>query len=603
MTARGSLKTGAEEVRWDLSDFFAGPDDPGISAMLKNCLARAMEFEADTRGKVGRLDAAGMAGAMGRLESISEDLGRVLSYAQLLFAADTIDPKIGGLFQSSQERATEIRRHLIFFDLEWLAVPDDQAARLLEDSRASRYRHFMETMRRFKPHRLSEPEEKILDLKAVTGANAFSRLFDEVTSAIRFPVRLEGKTRRLSEEETLALLHDADRETRRAAARGMTRGLRAHSRILSLIFNTLVLDHAGDDLLRSFPGPMDSRHLANEIRAETVEALLSTVEKNYGMVRKYYGLKRRLLGLESLKDYDRYAPLSRDDSLTRWKEAEEIVLDAYAAFSPRAGKIAKEFFHRRWIDAGIRNGKQGGAFSSGTVPSAHPLVFLNYTGRRRDVMTLAHELGHGIHQYLSRDQGIFHADTPLTTAETASVFGEMLVFHRLKRAARDPRERLSLLCGKIEDSFATVFRQAAMTRFEQALHENRRTLGELSADQIGALWMKANRAMFGDSVVLTKDYAAWWLYIPHFVHSPFYCYAYVFGELLTLALYKKYQIEKDGFVPKYIDLLSAGGSDSPDRLLQRIGVDVNRPAFWQGGLDLLGEMVDEAEELGMSIVD
>ena len=593
--------TGAEGVRWDLSDFFSGPDDPKIERDLKASLERATAFEADYRGKVAGFDPAGLSLAMGALERISEDLGRVLSFAHLLFAADSLDPKIGAFVQSSQERATEIRRHLIFFDLEWMAVSDAQAAAVLSDPLSLRYRHYLGTLRRFRPHRLSEPEEKILDLKADTGSRAFSRLFDEIVSALRFPVRLHGKTTKLSEEETLALLHDPGRETRRAASQGLTKGLKTQSRIVTRIFNTLVQDQAGEDRLRSFAGPMEARHLANEIEPETVEALLTAVERNYAMVQKYYRLKKTLLGLDVLDDYDRYAPLLPDTAKMRWEEGKDAVLDAYAAFAPNMGEIAREFFDRRWIDAEIRPGKQGGAFSSSTVPSAHPVVFLNFTGRRRDVMTVAHELGHGIHQYLARSQGVFQSDTPLTTAETASVFGEMLVFRRLKEGENDPKVRLALLCGKIEDSFATVFRQVAMTRFEQSLHERRGKSGEMTPEQIGKLWMDANRAMFGDSIRLTRDYAWWWMYIPHFIHTPFYCYAYAFGELLVLALYKKYLDEGASFVPKYVGLLSAGGSNSPDRLLDAIGVDVNKADFWQGGLDLLGEMVDEAADLSAKI--
>jgi oligoendopeptidase F len=342
---------------------------------------------------------------------------------------------------------------------------------------------------------------------------------------------------------------------------------------------------------------MAERHLANEIDAPTVAALLGACERRYGLVERYYRLKARLLGLDRLADYDRYAPLSDVRATRGFDEARGIVLDAYGDFAPAMQEIASRFFERRWIDAELRQGKRGGAFSASTVPSAHPYVLLNYTGNLRDVMTLAHELGHGVHQWLARERGLFEQDTPLTTAETASVFGEMLVFRRLMREERDPAQRLALLCGKLEDAFATVFRQVAMTRFEEALHAARRSEGELDVPRINGLWMEANRAMFGGSVELRDDYGWWWLYIPHFVHSPFYCYAYAFGELLVLALLRRHDEEGAAFVPKYLELLRAGGSEPPPRLLARLGLDVGDPGFWDGGLALLEEMVGEAESL------
>jgi oligoendopeptidase F len=342
---------------------------------------------------------------------------------------------------------------------------------------------------------------------------------------------------------------------------------------------------------------MAARHLANEIEARSVDALLAACERAHPLVQRYYRLKRRLLGLDELLDYDRYAPVGEARGAVAWDEARRLVLDAYRDFSPELAEIAGRFFERRWIDAELRPGKRGGAFSASTVPSVHPYVLLNYTGTQRDVMTLAHELGHGAHQWLAREQGLFEHDTPLTLAETASVFGEMLVFRRLLREESDPKTRLALLCGKLEDAFATVFRQVVMTRFEQKLHAARRGEGELPIERISALWLEANRPMHGDAVRLTDDYAWWWLYIPHFVHSPFYCYAYAFGELLVLALLRRYDAEGAAFVPRYLALLRAGGSESPAVLLSRIGLDVTDPAFWDGGVALLGELVEEAERL------
>jgi oligoendopeptidase F len=346
---------------------------------------------------------------------------------------------------------------------------------------------------------------------------------------------------------------------------------------------------------------MASRHLANEISAEVVEALMTATERHHAMVQRYYRLKGKLLGLETLYDYDRYAPLFPDLPTCDWATARKIVQESYEQFSPRAGSVIREFFDRRWIDAELRPGKRGGAFSSSAVPSVHPYILLNFTDKLRDVMTLAHELGHGLHQYLSRPVGYLQCDTPLTTAETASVFGEMLTFHRLLEIYPEPRTRLAMLCSKIEDGFATVFRQVVLTRFEQALHQARRERGELTTEQINELWLSANRPMHGDVVHLSEGYAWWWLYIGHFIHVPFYCYAYAFGELLVLALVQKYKQEGPAFVPRYLGLLSSGGADAPHRLLAKLGVDVTDPGFWELGLRLLGDMVSEAETLAAKL--
>ena len=600
---KASGEGGAEGVVWDLSDLYGSIDDPRIERDLKRALADARRFEKRYRGRINvrSLKPATLRLALEELESLQERLGRVSSYAHLLFAADTSDPRRGAFLQSVQERLTEVRRHLIFFELELIAMDDGTAQRVLASPRLARYRHFVERERKFRPHILSEPEEKVLEEKKNTGARAFRRLFDEVMNNLEFSLYVDGRPKRLTESEVLALLYDPDRRLRKAAARALTKGLRSQQRVLTFIFNTLVHDHYIDDRLRSYPDPMASRNLSNEIDAATVEALLATTERNYTLVERYYRVKRRLLGLRRFYDYDRYAPLYADTSSVGFDEAKRTVLAAFEEFSPRMAEVAGLFFDKRWIDAELRRGKRSGAFSHSTVPSVHPYVFLNYTGRLRDVMTLAHELGHGVHQYLARDRGYFLCHTPLTMAETASVFAEMLVFHKLMETRRSPRERLALLCGKIEDIFATVFRQAVLTRFEQRLHGLRRGRGELTAEEISDIWMDANAAMFGDSVTLTDDYSLWWMYIPHFIHSPFYCYAYCFGELLVMALYSSYLSEGERFVPRYLELLAAGGSASPRSLLAAVGVDVDDPLFWQKGLDLVADMVVEAERLAGSV--
>lgn len=595
--------TGAEGVTWDLSDLYQSLDDPRIESDIKDSFLRAKSFEEKYRGRINSetITPSFLLETVKELESISEGLGKLISYAYLVFAADTSNPRHGAFLQSVQEKTTEIRKNLMFFELEWIALPDEIANRLLADEALSRYRHFLENERRYKPHRLSEPEEKILDEKANTGSRAFRRLFDEVINNIRFEVKLGGKIKHLTEPETLALLYDPDRNKRKAAAKGLTKGLRENAHILTYVFNVLVQDHASNDRLRSFPYPMASRHLENEIDKATVEALMESCERNYDMVERYYKLKKRLLGITKFRDYDRYAPIFPDKKTINYELGKEIILESFGCFSPKMAEIAREFFEKRWIDAELRRGKRGGAFSHSTVPSVHPYVFVNYTGKLRDVMTVAHELGHGIHQYLSRSRGYFGCHTPLTTAETASVFGEMLVFHRLKEFEKDPKARLALMCSKLEDIFATVFRQVVLTRFEEKLHYARRSEGELTPEHINEIWIEANKPMFGDSVELTDDYGWWWMYIPHFIHSPFYCYAYSFGELLVLALYHKYLQEGDAFVPRYIELLSSGGSDAPERLLAGVGVDITDPNFWQGGLDLLRDMVNEAISLAEEV--
>jgi len=590
------------EIGWDLGDLYAAVDDPRIAQDLDTAAQRAAAFDARYRGRLAAGDMTGseLYAAVAELEAISELLTKVLSYAHLLFAADTLTPAHGALLTACQERLTAINKHLLFFDLEWASRDEAAATTLLDDPAVAPYRHHLRKARADAPYRLSEPEELLLDEKGNTGNRAFARLFDEILADARFPVTTDGSRRELSEEEVLALLHSPDRTARKAAAAALTAGLVERRRTLTFIFNTLVLDHGVDCRLRRYPDVMTPRHLANETDGAAVEALLSACEAGLPTVARYYRLKRHLLGLDELFDYDRYAPLGEAIDIIPWPRARELVLDAYGRFSPRMASIATEFFSQRWIDAATRPGKRGGAFCASTVPSVHPYVLLNYQGRPRDVQTLAHELGHGVHQYLARDRGLFASDTPLTTAETASVFGEMLVFQSLKGEVTDPAQRLTLLCAKIEDSFATVFRQAIMSRFEQSLHKARADEGELTTERIGELWLAANRPMFGDALTLTDDYRHWWMYIPHFIHSPFYTYAYSFGELLVLALYERYRADGDAFVPAYLDLLAAGGSAPPAELLGHMGIDIAAADFWQGGLAVLVRMVTEAEGLAQA---
>ncbi len=588
----------AEGIRWDLSDLYSSLDDPAIERDLSAAHERARAFEQKYRGRVREgIAPQALYEAIAELESIYEQMDKPLIYAHLLHSSDTQNPKHGALLQATQERHTQIRQHLLFFELEWMDLPDEIAQRLISAPEVSRYRHYLEKARLFRPHKLSEPEEKILELKANTGTRAFQRLFSELVSGVSVKIGRGKELQKLTLDQALTKLHEPDRSTRKHAAKAITQALQSHSRVLTYIFNTLVLDHKINDELRRFPSPMHSRHLFNEIEPATVDALMTACENAYDIVQDYYRLKKRLLGLRTLYDYDRYAPVFDELPRCEWPEGQRIVLEAYGAFSPTVAQIVQEFFDKSWIDAEVRLGKVGGAFSASTVPSVHPYILINYTDKLRDVMTLAHELGHGIHQYLSRRVGHLQADTPLTMAETASTFGEILTFRKLLESSSNPKVKLALLCSKIEDSFATIFRQIVLTRFEQKLHEARRTQGELPPERISELWLETNQRMFGTSVKLTDDYRWWWLYISHFIHVPFYCYAYAFGELLVLALYQQYVREGEAFVPKYLELLAAGGSDSPQKLLAPLGVDTSDPNFWNRGLEFLRSMVREAEQL------
>jgi oligoendopeptidase F len=585
--------TGAESVRWDLTDLYSGADDPRLAQDLDQALERAETLGARYRGRVAGLAAGELAELLAEYEGILEQSGRAGTFAYLSWSTNTEEEARGALLARLQEHSSQLHQRLLFLELEWAQAPEQAAQALLSALELSRLRFWLVLVRRYRPHLLSEPEEKILAEKAVTGRAAWVRLFDEVHSAARY--ELDGQ--RLNQHSILARLYEPDRTLRRRAAEAFTGGLRGLLRISTAIFNNILSDKASDDRLRRYPSWISARNLDNQIDDATVEALVGAVTARYDLVARYYRLKRRLLGLEELADYDRYAPLATVERRHDWEEARRLVLEAYTGFHPRLGEIASAFFERRWIDAPVAPGKRGGAFSHGAIPSVHPFVFLNYEGNPRDVMTLAHELGHGVHQYLARAQGLLLADTPLTTAETASVFGEMLVFQSLLAREKDSQARLALLVRKIEETFATVFRQVAMNRFEEAIHGARRSEGELASARFGELWLQTQRAMFQASVTMTDDYGLWWSYIPHFLHTPGYVYAYAFGELLVLALYARYRELGQDFPPLYLQLLAAGGSAWPEELVRPLGVELKDPGFWAKGLGMIEELVKQAEQL------
>ena len=585
--------TGAEQVAWDLGDLYGGADDPRLGADLDQADAQAGGLRAQYYGRIAGLSPEQLRTMLQEYEAIYELAAKVGSYAYLFWSANTTDPARGALMQRATERESRLSQELVFVELEWANAPDDVAQKLIESPELARYRHYLEKARLYRPHVLSEPEEKVLAEKSVTGRSAWERFFNETHSAATF--ELDGE--KLSKEKVLSKLHAPDRDLRKRAAASVTAGLRDLSRTSTYILNNLLADKASDDRLRHYESWISARNLANEVDDQVVEALVRAVTGRYDIVARYYRLKRRLLGLDELFEYDRYAPLPAAQHFYPWEETRQIVLDAYRAFHPSMAEIAGWFFERHWIDAAMRPGKIGGAYSAGTVPSVHPYVLLNYEARPRDVMTVAHELGHGVHQALSREQGMLQMHTPLTTAETASVFGEMLVFQDLMRRESDPQVRLTMLTGKLEDSFATVFRQVSMNRFEDAIHAARRNEGELTTERYNALWLDTQRAMFTDSVSLTADYGLWWSYIPHFINTPGYVYAYAFGELLVLALYARYQQVGAEFPGKYLEMLSAGGSNWPHEIVRPLGVDLNDLNFWKDGLQILDDMVSEAEKL------
>ena len=582
----------AEELpEWDLSDLYPGPDSAEVEADFARAAAAAKAFAARYRGELAGLDGAALAAAIEESERIDEILGRLGSYAGLLFEGDSTDPAIAKFYQTTTERTTEISTDTLFFALELNRIDDAALEAKLDDPALARWRPWLRDLRVFRPHQLSDDLEKLLHEKEVTGHSAWNRLFDETMAAMRIEVGGES----LNVSGALNKLSDRDRSAREAAGKAVGAAFQGNIRLFSLITNTLAKDKSIADEWRRYPRPGSHRNRSNMVEDEVVDALVAAVVDSYPrLAHRYYAMKAKWLGLGKLMHWDRNAPLPGDDDRRiPWAEARAQVLRAYGAFSPELADIGGRFFERPWIDAALRPGKSGGAFAHPTVPSAHPYLLLNYHGRARDVMTLAHELGHGVHQVLAGAQGHYMSGTPLTLAETASVFGEMLTFRALLDAA-DPARRRLMLAAKVEDMLNTVIRQIAFYRFETLLHDERRS-GELLPERIGEIWMRVQTESLGPAFEFTPEYSTFWAYIPHFVHSPFYVYAYAFGDCLVNALYAVFQDGHPGFQAKYLDMLRAGGTKRHKELLAPFGLDASDPAFWAKGLDVIEGFVDELE--------
>jgi oligoendopeptidase F len=584
-----------ELPEWDLSDLYPGPDSEALARDLAQLAEDAGVFRDHYQGRLAELSGAALGGAVETYERLQEEIGRIMSYASLVHAGDLADPEIGRFYQTMQERTNAITTTLLFFTLELNRLKDAPLEAKLADPALARYRPWLRDTRAFRPHQLSDELEKLLHEKYVAGRAAWVRLFDETIADLRFPFR--GKE--LTEPEALDLLSDRDAEIRHEAALTIGEILRRNTRTFALITNTLAKDKEIEDRWRRFAHPISSRNLANFVEDEVVDALIAAVRDSYpALSHRYYKLKARWFGVDELPFWDRNAPLPEEEERTiSWSEAEQAVLSAYDAFSPEMAAVGGRFFGGRWIDAPVRPGKASGAFAHPTVPSAHPYLLLNYQGRVRDVMTLAHELGHGVHQLLANDQGYLMADTPLTLAETASVFGEMLTFRALLARESNPRRRKIMLAGKVEDMLNTVVRQIAFVTFEQKVHDERRE-AELTPDRLADIWLSVQRESLGPALRLDGVYRHYWSYIPHFVHTPFYVYAYAFGDCLVNSLYAVYEDAHQGFAERYLQLLRAGGTLRHRELLAPFGLDAADSSFWSKGLSVVAGFIDELEQLG-----
>lgn len=590
MTTPLNEQLGTTEIVWKLADLYENLDDQKIESDIDWCEKEAMAIKELFAGRMASLEAEQLLELVTRLEKLETLMGRIATFAFLNFTTQIQNAPAGAFLQKIKEAGSRISRETVFFELEWSKVDDTTASALLDGEALSHYRHYLTSMRRYARHLLSMAEETLLIEKAPVGRSSWTNLFEKVMGNLKF-----GEKQR-TEEEVLTDLYSPERDVRAQAADELTVGLNSQLHILTHIFNTLLAEKMIDDRLRKYESWVSSMNLYNELEDRTVSVLVEAVTSRYDMVQRYYRLKKAILGLDELYDYDRYAPLPHlPATLVDWQTGREMVLTAFNDFAPEMGKIASLFFERRWIHAPILEGKRGGAFAHPCVPEVHPYIMVNYTGNLRDISTVAHELGHGVHQYLAAQNGYYNSSTTLVLAETASVFAELLLFNSQVKLLTNPEERRAFICQKLESIFATVFRQVSMNRFEHAVHNARREQGELSPTELADHWLVTQRAMFADSVTLRGDYGVWWSYIPHFLNTPGYVYSYAFGELLVLALYNLYQEDRAAFVPKYLELLRAGGSDTPAGLLKPFGVDLDDPAFWLGGLSTIDGMLKMVE--------
>jgi len=591
MTAKKALVKKLPE--WNLSAFYASPDSPAIAKDFGKLEKLCAEFRKKYEGKVEKLAAAELAKSIAEYEAIQELFGKIGSYAQLLFSKNMSDPKNAQFYQNAQEKITVLSSQILFYALAINKIEDKDMATKLKHPALAKYAPWLRDVRTFRPYQLADELEKLLHEKSVAGRSAWTRLFDESFAHLKFPY--DKKT--LSSAEIFNLLSDKSAATRKKSALAIGKTLKENAPLFTLITNTLAKDKEIEDNWRGFKQPISSRNLSNYIEDDVVDALLTAVRKSYPQLsHRYYKLKAKWFGKSALDYWDRNAPLPGDtDREYTWNEAQELVLSAYGNFSPQLAKLGKEFFDKPWIDAAVTPGKSPGAFAHPTVPSVHPYLLVNFQGKSRDVMTLAHELGHGVHQVLSAKQGALMCDTPLTLAETASVFGEQLTFREIVRREKDAKRKKRLIASKVEDMLNTVVRQIAFCEFEKRVHGERRQ-GELTSARIGEIWMDVQGESLGPAIKLSGDYSTYWSYIPHFIHSPFYVYAYAFGDCLVNSLYAVYAKGKvTGFEKKYLTMLEAGGTLRHKELLKPFGLDASKPDFWHQGLDIISGMIDELE--------
>lgn len=588
--------TKVEDVSWDVSDLVEplGGLEKTIESAEK-IVQELVEYE----GKIATLSTSDFLSVMKTYGELHEVLGRAGNYTGLLYSVDTQNEDIAAQMQRVEEISADISARLTFIEVEFNELDDSRVQDILDDDKSDFCRYYLQHLRKSAKYQLSTKEESLLAQFEVTGASAWDRLFEDQCSTIEVELDVDGEKIQL--ENALSVLHSADRSARANARDAISDSLKSGIKTRAYIYNTLVADHALEDKVRGYPTWLSARNLDNDTDDDSVQALVQACTSRFDVAQRWYALKAKLLGLEVLEDYDRYAPLSASETNINYDEACKIVRDAYNSFSPKMTDIFDTFMKNKWIDAPVRQGKRGGAFCAYTVSSHHPFVMLNWTNNRQDVLTLAHELGHACHAYLAKDQGTFHQDTGLTFCETASVFAESVTFNRLLDSVEDPKERLELLAEYIDGQIATVFRQIAMHNFEQAVHTHRRTIGELKVSDFANYWLNTQRDMLGSSVNVSEGYGNWWSYVPHFISTPGYVYAYAYGQLLALSVYAQYQKQGPAIVPAYEKMLSAGGSQSPQELASLVGVNLSDPNFWNDGIEIISAMVDQAEEIANSL--